>query len=79
MIVGGYSMQDESVNGERCITVKAHESGASFFYKAMRLKFLGVSGVFTNSGLMTALRIFCIHTIIILCYTPHLTMAQGLS
>ena len=31
MIVGGYSMHDDSVNGETCITVIAHESGASFF------------------------------------------------
>ena len=31
MIIGGYSMQDEQFNGERCVTVKQHEAGWSFF------------------------------------------------
>ena len=31
MIIGGYSMQDEQFNGERCVTVKQHEAGRSFF------------------------------------------------
>jgi|TARA_E500000318_G_scaffold52402_1_gene48885 hypothetical protein len=31
MVIGGYSMEDKQFNGERCITVKQHESGWSFF------------------------------------------------
>ena len=31
MVIGGYSMEDKLFNGERCITVKQHESGWSFF------------------------------------------------